>query len=59
MRIFNMLELPGRLFTDPGLLLRALPVLARVLRGDGPPPLFPVVARETALSQLERAGVRG
>ncbi|TMA60304.1 MAG: FAD-dependent oxidoreductase [Deltaproteobacteria bacterium] len=59
MRIFNMLELPERLFTDPGLLLRALPVLARVLRGDGPPPLFPVVARETALSQLERAGVRG
>jgi len=59
MRIFNMLEPPERLFTDPGLLVRALPVLARVLRGDGPPPPFPVVAREAALLQLERTGARG
>ncbi len=55
MRIFNMLEPPERLFTDAGLLVRALPVLARVLRGDGPPPLFPVVTREWALSRLARA----
>jgi len=58
MRIFNMLEPPERLFTDPGLLVRSLPVLARVLRGDGPPPPFPVVAREAALWQLDRAGAR-
>ena len=58
MRIFNMLEPPERLFTDPGLLVRSLPVLARVLRGDGPPPPFPVVARDAALSQLDQAGAR-
>ena len=55
MRIFNMLEPPERLFTDPGLLVRALPVLARVLRGNGPPPPFPMVTREWALSRLARA----
>ena len=44
-----------RVATDAGLLVRALPVLARVLRGDGPPPLFPVVTREWALSRLARA----
>jgi len=52
MRVFNMLEPPERLVTDPALLRRALPVLARVLRGDPPPPTFPVVSRERALARL-------
>src|SRR5207245_6115389 len=58
MRIFNMLELPERLFTDPGLLLRSLPVLDRVLRGVGPHPMFPVVAREAASGTVARAPSR-
>ncbi|HZP43792.1 MAG TPA: NAD(P)-binding protein [Candidatus Binatia bacterium] len=52
MRVFNMLEPPERLFLDPDVVLRSLPVLARVLRGDEPPPLFPVVRRSEVLARL-------
>ena len=53
MRVFNMLEPPDRLLRDPELVLRALPVLARTLRGDGPAPAFSPVARATALARLD------
>ncbi len=52
MRVFNMLDAPERLLTDPEVVLRALPVLARVLRGDEPAHLFPQVTRAEALAQL-------
>jgi 2-polyprenyl-6-methoxyphenol hydroxylase-like FAD-dependent oxidoreductase len=54
MRVFNMLDPPERLLRDPGLVLRALPVLARVLRGDEPAHLFPPVTRAAALALLGR-----
>ena len=53
MRVFNMLDPPDRLLTDPEVILRALPVLARVLRGDPPAPLFPIVPRRDALARLD------
>ena len=49
MRVFNMLEPPERLLRDPELVLRALPVLARVLRGKGPVSEFAEVSREAVL----------
>jgi len=52
MRVFNMLEPPEHLFRDPEVLARTLPVLARVLRGDAPPELFPVVPRARVLARL-------
>jgi 2-polyprenyl-6-methoxyphenol hydroxylase-like FAD-dependent oxidoreductase len=54
MRVFNMLDPPERLLKDPELVLRSLPVLARVLRGDEPAHLFPPGPRATALAHLER-----
>jgi 2-polyprenyl-6-methoxyphenol hydroxylase-like FAD-dependent oxidoreductase len=56
MRVFNMLDPPERLLRDPELVLRSLPVLARVLRGDEPAHLFPPVPRATALASLDRTG---
>ncbi|HJQ84636.1 MAG TPA: hypothetical protein VKA21_11195, partial [Candidatus Binatia bacterium] len=53
MRVFNMLDPPERLLTDPEVVLRALPVLARVLRGDEPAHLFPPVTRAEALARME------
>jgi 2-polyprenyl-6-methoxyphenol hydroxylase-like FAD-dependent oxidoreductase len=52
MRVFNMLDAPESLFRDPQILLRCLPVLARVLRGDAPEEQFPKVARAEALSRI-------
>jgi hypothetical protein len=52
MRVFNMLDPPERLLRDPEIVLRSLPVLARVLRGSAPPPPFPVVRRAAALARL-------
>jgi hypothetical protein len=52
MRVFNMLDPPERLVTDPEVVLRALPVLARVLRGDAPASVFAPVSRATALAAL-------
>jgi hypothetical protein len=56
MRVFNMLDAPDRLMLDPELVLRALPVLARVLRGDEPQHLFPPVSRAVAMARLEGRG---
>jgi len=53
LRVFNMLDTPDWLVRDPELVLRALPVLARVLRGDEPASSFAVVPREAALARLE------
>ena len=52
LRVFNMLDPPEQLLRDPELVLRALPVLARVLRGDEPAHLFPRVEREAVLALL-------
>jgi 2-polyprenyl-6-methoxyphenol hydroxylase-like FAD-dependent oxidoreductase len=52
MRVFNMLDPPDALIRDPEILLRSVPVLARVLRGDPPPSQFPHVPRELALARL-------
>jgi 2-polyprenyl-6-methoxyphenol hydroxylase-like FAD-dependent oxidoreductase len=54
MRVFNMLDPPERLLRDPEILLRSLPVLARVLRGDPPAQQFEPVRRTTVLARLER-----
>lgn len=55
LRTFHMLEAPERLLADPELLLRSLPVLARVLRGDGPKELFERVTRARVVEQLQRS----
>ena len=52
LRVFNMLDPPEQLLRDPELVLRALPVLARVLSGDEPAHLFPRVERDAVLAQL-------
>jgi 2-polyprenyl-6-methoxyphenol hydroxylase-like FAD-dependent oxidoreductase len=52
LRVFHMLDGPEDLVRNPELLLRALPVLARVLRGDGPPPQFAPTLREHVLEKL-------
>jgi hypothetical protein len=52
MRVFNMLDPPEAMLRDPEVVLRALPVLARVLRGDEPPQPFAPVERAAALSRL-------
>jgi hypothetical protein len=54
-RVFNMLDAPDRLLRDPELLLRTLPVLARVLRGNEPQPLFPPVPRAAAMARSSAA----
>jgi 2-polyprenyl-6-methoxyphenol hydroxylase-like FAD-dependent oxidoreductase len=59
MRVFNMLEAPERLLRDPEVVVRSLPVLARVLTGDVPPAQFPSVSRALALARLEDAPARG
>jgi 2-polyprenyl-6-methoxyphenol hydroxylase-like FAD-dependent oxidoreductase len=53
MRVFNMLDPPEALVLDPELVLRTLPVLARVLRGDEPAQPFEQVGRAQALARLE------
>jgi hypothetical protein len=53
MRVFNMLDAPERLLRDPEIVLRSLPVLARVLRGAEPAPAFAPVERDAALARLE------
>jgi hypothetical protein len=47
-----MLEPPERLARDPELVLRSLPMLARVLVGQGPDAPFAPVAREAALARM-------
>jgi 2-polyprenyl-6-methoxyphenol hydroxylase-like FAD-dependent oxidoreductase len=53
MRVFNMLDPPEAVLRDPEVVLRALPVLARVLRGDEPAQAFGRVERAHALARLE------
>jgi len=53
LRIFHMLDAPEDLILNPELILRALPVLARVLRGDAPPSLFTPTPREAVLAALD------
>jgi 2-polyprenyl-6-methoxyphenol hydroxylase-like FAD-dependent oxidoreductase len=52
LRVFHMLEPPERLIRDPELVLRSLPMLARVLVGQGPEAPFGVVAREAVLARM-------
>jgi 2-polyprenyl-6-methoxyphenol hydroxylase-like FAD-dependent oxidoreductase len=52
LRVFHMLEPPERLARDPELVLRSLPMLARVLVGQGPEAPFERVAREAALARM-------
>jgi len=52
LRVFHMLEPPERLARDPELVLRSIPMLARVLVGQGPRPPFEAVAREAALARM-------
>ena len=44
---------PEDLVRNPELVLRTLPVLARVLRGDAPPSLFQPTPREQVLAELD------
>jgi 2-polyprenyl-6-methoxyphenol hydroxylase-like FAD-dependent oxidoreductase len=52
LRVFHMLDAPEKLTADPTLVLRALPVLARVLGGMPPPQVHKPVRREDALARL-------
>ena len=52
LRVFHMLEPPERLARDPELVLRSLPMLARVLAGLGPEQAFQPVPREDALARM-------
>jgi hypothetical protein len=52
LRVFHMLDGPEDLMLNPELLLRAVPILARVLRGDAPAPLFEPTSRAHVLAKL-------
>jgi hypothetical protein len=52
LRVFHMLEPPDRLTRDPELVLRSLPMLVRVLVGQGPEAPFGMVAREAVLARM-------
>ena len=52
LRVFHMLDVPEQLLLNPEIVLRSLPVLARVLRGDVPPQQFPPIGREQVLARL-------
>lgn len=55
LRTFHMLDAPQRLVTDPGVVLRSLPTLARALAGHEPADRFVRVTREEALRRVEAA----
>jgi 2-polyprenyl-6-methoxyphenol hydroxylase-like FAD-dependent oxidoreductase len=55
LRVFHMLEPPDKLLRDPELILRSLPVLARVLRGDAPGQQFAPVPRAAVLARMAAA----
>jgi 2-polyprenyl-6-methoxyphenol hydroxylase-like FAD-dependent oxidoreductase len=52
LRVFHMLEPPSQLARDPELVLRSLPVLARVLAGRGPALPVEPVPRDAALARM-------
>jgi 2-polyprenyl-6-methoxyphenol hydroxylase-like FAD-dependent oxidoreductase len=54
LRTFHMLDAPERLLTDPAVVLRSLPTLARTLAGREPADRFVRVTRDEALRSLAR-----
>jgi 2-polyprenyl-6-methoxyphenol hydroxylase-like FAD-dependent oxidoreductase len=52
LRVLHMLEPPSALMRDPQLVLRSLPMLARVLTGFGPSLPFEPVPRDAALARM-------
>ncbi len=52
LRVFHMLEPPDRLARDPELVLRSLPMLARMLVGQGPEAPFEPVQRDAVLARM-------
>jgi hypothetical protein len=52
LRTFHMLDAPERLLTDPEIVLRSLPTLARTLAGHEPADRFVKVTRDEALRCL-------
>jgi flavin-dependent dehydrogenase len=52
LRVFHMLDTPEQLLLNPDLIVRTIPVLARVLRGDVPPQQFAPAPRAAVLAQL-------
>jgi len=52
LRTFHMLDAPERLLTDPAVVLRSLPTLARSLTGQEPTDRFVRVTRDEALRSL-------
>jgi 2-polyprenyl-6-methoxyphenol hydroxylase-like FAD-dependent oxidoreductase len=52
LRTFHMLDAPERLLSDPGVVLRSLPTLARSLAGHEPADRFVKVTRDEALRSL-------
>jgi 2-polyprenyl-6-methoxyphenol hydroxylase-like FAD-dependent oxidoreductase len=55
LRTFHMLDAPERLLTDPAIVLRSLPTLARSLAGHEPADRFVKVTRDEALRCLALA----
>ena len=55
LRTFHMLDAPERLLTDPGVVLRSLPTLARALTGQAPADRFVKVTRDEALRRVDAA----
>lgn len=56
LRVFHMLEPPEALVRDPEMLVRSLPILARVLLGNTPEKPFLPVRRADALARIGIAG---
>ena len=54
LRTFHMLDAPERLLTDPAVVLRSLPTLARSLAGRTPADRFVRVTRDEALRSLRQ-----
>jgi len=53
LRVFHMLDTPDDLMRNPELVLRSIPVLARVLGGDVPPQPFPPTLRADVLARMD------
>jgi hypothetical protein len=53
LRVFHMLDVPEQRMFNPEIVLRSIPVLARVLRGDVPPQQFPPTERDHVLAKLD------
>ena len=53
LRVFHMLDTPEELLLSPDLIVRSIPVLARVLRGLVPPQQFPHTSRDAVMAALD------